>query len=252
MERLENDPEARAGWVRARARIHVFAKVLKVLGDLPEYREAEEARRRAMQEFWDAFRTESESQRNLLATRHLGCPKTLEEWEHLARVIEMPDERLRTGDYTIGEVYEYALAWADRQEIKGKLAALAKTNAEGAQPEKPAVSFPKKAKRSTERGESQAKLIAALTKHHRYADGGCLNLEPIGNNELARVVGVSPSTASTFFNSEFEGHAKYREVCRDAGRLADSLKALNGEFSPHDLYGRRPAGEDDRDDEGDE
>src|SRR5262249_18814112 len=38
-------------------------------------------------------------------------------------------------------------------------------------------------KRSTERGEGRAKLIAALTKHHQYADGGCLNLEPIGNNE---------------------------------------------------------------------
>ena len=107
-------------------------------------------------------------------------------------------------------------------------------------------------KRSTERGEGRAKLIAALTKHHQYADGGCLNLEPIGNNELAKAAGVSALTASAFFNNEFEGHTKYRAVCRDAGGLADSLKALNGEFSPHELYGRRPPGEDDRDGEGDE
>jgi hypothetical protein len=107
-------------------------------------------------------------------------------------------------------------------------------------------------KRSTQRGEGRAKLIAALSKHHQYADGGCLNLEPIGNNELAKAAGVYPSTASAFFKDQFEGHAKYRAVCRDAGRLADSLKALNGEFSPHDLYGRRPADEDDRDDEADE
>jgi hypothetical protein len=63
---------------------------------------------------------------------------------------------------------------------------------------------------------------------------------------------VAPSSASQFFDREFQGYAKYRATCRDAGRLADSLKALNGEFSPHDLYGRRPAGEDDRDREDDE
>ena len=78
-----------------------------------------------------------------------------------------------------------------------------------------------RAKRSTERGEGRAKLIAALTKHHKYADGSCLNLDPIGNNELARLAGVSESTASAFFNKEFDGHTKYRAVCTDATRLVD-------------------------------
>jgi hypothetical protein len=111
---------------------------------------------------------------------------------------------------------------------------------------------PSRKKRSTERGEGRAKLIAALTNHHQYADGSCLNLEPIGNNELAKAAVVSPSTASTFFNDEFEGHTKYKALCRDSSQLAAALKLLNNEFSPHDLYGRRPTGEDDRDDEGDE
>lgn len=102
-------------------------------------------------------------------------------------------------------------------------------------------------KRSTERGEGRAKLISALTKHHRYADGSCLNLEPVGCNELARKAQVSPSTAWAFFDTEFQGYAKYRVICRDPGQLADSLKALRGEFSPHDMYGRRPPGEDNRD-----
>jgi hypothetical protein len=106
-----------------------------------------------------------------------------------------------------------------------------------------------KTKRSTERGEGRTKLIAALTKHHRYADGGCLNLEPIGNNDLAKVAGVSASTASAFFNDKFEGHTKYKALCRDSAGLAAALKLLNNEFAPHDLYGRRPAGEDDRDDD---
>jgi hypothetical protein len=110
------------------------------------------------------------------------------------------------------------------------------------QPEKqsnsaPAVPTRSTRKRSTERGEGRAKLIAALTKHHQYADGGCLNLEPIGNNELAKAAGVSPSTASAFFNEKFQGHTKYKALCRDAGKLAVTLKLLNDEFAPYHLLG---------------
>lgn len=104
-------------------------------------------------------------------------------------------------------------------------------------------------KRSTERGEGREKLIAALSKHHRYADGSCLNLEPIGNNALAKAACVSNSTASSFFTEEFKGHAKYKALCRQKDALLAALKLLNNEFSPHALYGRRPADEDDRDDD---
>jgi hypothetical protein len=87
-----------------------------------------------------------------------------------------------------------------------------------------------------------------MTKHHKYADGSCLNTEPINNNELARLAGVDKSTASAFFTKEFGGHAKYKRVCRDTGRLVASLKHLNGEYTPHELFGRNLPGEDDRDD----
>ena len=107
----------------------------------------------------------------------------------------------------------------------------------------------KRAKRSTERGEGRAKLTAALTKHHKYADGSSLNLEPIANNELARLAEVSRSTASAFFNDKFKSHLRYRAICRDARNLADALKVLNDEFSPYELYGRRPADELDRDED---
>lgn len=93
-------------------------------------------------------------------------------------------------------------------------------------------------KRSTERGEGQAKLIAALTKHHRYADGSCLNSEPIGNNDLAKLADVSTSTASAFFKEQFHGHGKYKILCNDSGKLAMALKILNGELAPHRLLGR--------------
>jgi hypothetical protein len=101
----------------------------------------------------------------------------------------------------------------------------------------------KRPKRSTERGQAQLRIVATLTKHHNYSNGSCLNLEPMGNNELAREAEVSTSTASAFFTAKFKGYGKYRMVCRDPGKLAYSLKALNGEFSPYHLYGCRPANE---------
>ena len=110
----------------------------------------------------------------------------------------------------------------------------------------PATLPASKPKRSTQRGDGRAKLISLLTAHHKYEKGSCMNPEPIGNNDLARKAGVEESTASAFFKKEFKGYSKYRACCGDVGRLADALTALNGEFSPHDLYGRRPPGEDDR------
>jgi hypothetical protein len=115
--------------------------------------------------------------------------------------------------------------------------------------EVPDVQPPKKPKRSTEKGEGRAKLIAALTKHHDYANGSCLNLKPIGNNQLARLAGVDQATASVFFKRKFKGHGKYKAACADARQLATALKLLNGEFSPHILYGAKPPGEGERGDE---
>lgn len=104
---------------------------------------------------------------------------------------------------------------------------------------------PVRPKKSTQKGEGRVKLIAALTKHHEYADGSCLNPEPIGNNELARQAGVDKKTASEFFKKEFKGHDKYNALCRnDTQGLITALKLLNDEFSPYLLYGAKPPGED--------
>jgi hypothetical protein len=106
-----------------------------------------------------------------------------------------------------------------------------------------------KPKRSTERGEGRTKLIAALTKYHEYYNGSCGKLEPIGNNELARLAGVAKRTASAFFSEKFHGHTKYRALCNDAPRLVAALKALNGEFQPHEFYDARTPDEVEQDDE---
>ncbi|HYT87895.1 MAG TPA: hypothetical protein VEL76_04180 [Gemmataceae bacterium] len=105
----------------------------------------------------------------------------------------------------------------------------------------PETSPPKKHRRSTEKDEARTKIIAALTKHHKYAKGSCLNQEPIGNNELADKAEVSKSSASRFFKEKFKGRSKYLAICKDASRLVGALKMLNNEFSPHILYGDRPS-----------
>ena len=101
-------------------------------------------------------------------------------------------------------------------------------------------------KRSTSSGEARAKLVAALTRHHRYDDGSALNTEPIGCAALARLAGVSAGSASAFFRREFRGHTLYRVACGDAARLAAALRLLNGDYSPHVLYGGTPRGEESR------
>ncbi|MBM3982081.1 MAG: hypothetical protein FJ304_17820 [Planctomycetes bacterium] len=105
-------------------------------------------------------------------------------------------------------------------------------------------------KRSTERGEAEVKLIAALTKHHKYAEGGRLNEEPVGNNQLARLAGVDGATAHAFFVKHFKGHKRYaNHYCKRKGFLNAALKYLNGEYTADALFGRIPPDEGDRDDE---
>lgn len=100
------------------------------------------------------------------------------------------------------------------------------------------------------KGEGQEILIPALTMHHRYADGSCLNLEPIGNNELSRIADVSTATATRFFKKWFDGHSKYCSMCRrNTSKLVDTIKAMRKEFVPskEPNYGSVPKYEHERD-----
>jgi hypothetical protein len=108
----------------------------------------------------------------------------------------------------------------------------------------PLIPADKKRKRSAVPGEARTKLVAALTTHHRYADGGCLNQKPIGNNELADLAEVAKSTVSKFFSDVFGGYVAYRARCADLHMLRFDLRLLNGELNPKDVpYGRTPPGE---------
>lgn len=107
----------------------------------------------------------------------------------------------------------------------------------------------KRKKSSTKKGDGGLKLIAALTKHHEYANGGCSNFEPIGNNELARLARVSGSTSSKFLGAKFGGLKKYQRKCDDRRALVRSLMLLNGELTPRELASGSAPGEFELDDE---
>lgn len=133
---------------------------------------------------------------------------------------------------TQGELVHHVLEMLERLQDSEPVAPAVLT-----QTDKPAAT---KSKQSTERGDGQTKLIGALTEHHKYANGSVLNPMHVGNNELAKKAGVSPSTASAFFNAQFDGHTKYKAICRDSGKLAAALKMLNGEFAPSVFLGIDP------------
>lgn len=198
------------------------------------------------------------------AVGDLPAGEVSEDWAELVvKAGQVPGCTTKTGkgkdrcQPIAGRIIPHLIGWAEDELRRDHETLGQKATPPAPAPAEPETKVKPRAKRSTVPGEGRDKLIAALTKHHQYADGGCLNQEPLGNNELARLAVVSKSTASDFFDNEFNrrekgGFAKYQVICRDAGRLADALKVLNGDFSPHDLYGRRPPGEDEFDDDKEE
>jgi len=113
-------------------------------------------------------------------------------------------------------------------EVDFEFAALGRTSECGHNGSKDAIAT--KPKRSTEKGEARRKIIAALTEHHKYDKGGCLNQSPIGGNVLATKAGVTKASTSNFFKAEFGSHAKYRHVCQNVTALVGALKLVRGEF----------------------
>jgi hypothetical protein len=115
---LESDAEARSCWERARARLRSFAELRTAMlraGD----REA------VLEELAAAIRDALIATDRELEAAGFEAPTTLEDWEHLAHIAEMPFDTIRSGDLTLADVRTVALAWADRQRMKARLAAQA-------------------------------------------------------------------------------------------------------------------------------
>jgi len=180
-----------------------------------------------------------------------------DEFQHLHHAFCSLGDQVQLSDGTVANRKFFAQAcatalWEHVNQLIGTVKAMSPPTAKtepgegnGGAAELPATH---KAKRSTARGEAQAKIIAALTAHHQYTNGGCSNLAPIGVRELARMAStrqakVSAGSASAFFKKQFQGHDKYKARCNNPSELVLSLKLLNGEISPCSLFGRDPPGE---------
>lgn len=114
---LESNAEGRASWERAAERLRIVAKAIASLG--PGECLSEEERQALTEAIRDALRATDRE----LEAAGFEAPRTLEEWEHLAHVAEMPFDTIRSGEFTLADVRTVALAWADRQRMKARLAA---------------------------------------------------------------------------------------------------------------------------------
>lgn len=155
---MRSDPETKVAWERTRARLCAFGEAMRQLMSSPEYRAANEAERRQWQELSDAIRANGQWAGDDLEARYFQRPQSIEDWEHLARIVEMPDATMKSGNYTAREVFACARAWADRQKIKAKLSA--DSNA-------PTSTKPEAAKTSTSK---KARALASLVDHPDWTD----------------------------------------------------------------------------------
>jgi hypothetical protein len=134
MAAMRKDTKAQAALARAQSRLRAFAEAMKD----PEF---QRERARARQEQDDAFMALAEAIREAvlasgdrLAAEGFTPPETIEAWEHLARIVEMPFTTIQSGNFTARDVYVMALAWLDRQKLKMKLAERGETRTKAQKP----------------------------------------------------------------------------------------------------------------------
>jgi hypothetical protein len=118
-----NTREAKKALTRISERLRVFAAVMRAAMEDPQYRKANRADQRRWKEFHSALAEAEKETDDALASRYFETPRSLEDWEHLARIVEIPIETIEAGKLTIREIHACALAWADRQKIRAELRA---------------------------------------------------------------------------------------------------------------------------------
>lgn len=122
MREVEQDPAAREALQRCQQGLCAAAAHFQS----EEFRrELERGRREeqdALERLAEQIRQTIRALGDELTARGFKTPRTLEEWEHLARIVEMPFETIRSGGYTFRDVYVMALAWIDRQQLREHVA----------------------------------------------------------------------------------------------------------------------------------
>ncbi len=75
-------------------------------------------------------------------------------------------------------------------------------------------------------------FVKALSTHHQYEEGSCLNFEPATFGQLAKIGGFAPSTAKEHIDKQFGGIEGYKRACAVKSELIASLRLLNNEVTP--------------------
>jgi len=114
---VRRDPAGRRALRRVHRRMQAIAREFASPAFRLELKQSRRAKQSAVTRLADQIRQALRATGDELAARGLPTPTTLDDWEHLARIIEMPFNTIRSGDYTLRDVYVMALAWVDRQTI---------------------------------------------------------------------------------------------------------------------------------------
>ena len=117
-ERLRNDPEARSAWLRVALQLRMFGDA----SDEPFTPELKAELQRCRREFASEFAKAVEAEMAKLSAVGFQPPQTIEDWEHLARIVELPYETIQSGNYTAADVHALALAWVERERLKIQIA----------------------------------------------------------------------------------------------------------------------------------
>lgn len=134
LEASANDPKAQQALVKLRMYAESIraagvplSKALTVLRDTfflleqggsSELEDLRAEKERAFAELADQIQESLQAARADLATRGFDPPGSAwEDWEHLARIVEK-----EPGPLTLGEIYQWAIAWADREKVRLRLA----------------------------------------------------------------------------------------------------------------------------------
>lgn len=118
----ERDPATREALRRFQAGMRAAAALFQSEEFRQELERDRHQQEEAIERLAEQIRQTMRATGDELAARGFKAPETLEEWEHLARIVEMPFETIRSGNYTFSDVYVTALAWIDRQQLKERFA----------------------------------------------------------------------------------------------------------------------------------
>jgi hypothetical protein len=89
-------------------------------------------------------------------------------------------------------------------------------------------------RRNTTPGAADKRILAKLCEHHKYSNGGCLVMEPIVANELARRAGVAGGSVNAFWKRKYKrrgsngDYESYRRSCGN-NTIPSMLAIWNGE-----------------------